>query len=381
MTPLTCIDLCLAETASILFNLVPDAGRLVVSDAHTLEACGWTLNTIPFVHASHHHFAQPPHADMETAEMLASLALSHQSIIALGSGTINDLCKYAAHLASIPYVIIATAPSMNGYAAPNASLRVDGYKQSVTASVPRAVLYDRDILAAAPSRLIASGIGDTLCRSTVVRDAWLSHCLLGTPFPAELFAEMQVLEQVLVTALYAGQKKQMVGALMNCLLHAGQAMSEMGNSMPASQGEHMIAHLLEMYDPTLAERHFHGEVIAVTTLTVATIYEESIALSPIFLPFPWEDLCKRFGAVIADQWQDVYEEKRVSSTSAPPPLLSHHLLSATELRNVLTMAGCPTTPADLGIHPEIYVAAVRLARFTRNRLTVLDCHKGFTIPS
>src|SRR5690554_2508170 len=46
--------------------------------------------------------------------------------IALGSGTINDLVKLAAHKIGKPYVCIATACSVDGYASDGAALLTEG---------------------------------------------------------------------------------------------------------------------------------------------------------------------------------------------------------------------------------------------------------------
>ena len=44
------------------------------------------------------------------------------AVIAIGSGTINDLCKYASAADRKPYAVFATAPSMNGYTSLNAAI-------------------------------------------------------------------------------------------------------------------------------------------------------------------------------------------------------------------------------------------------------------------
>ena len=55
------------------------------------------------------------------------------ALVAVGSGTINDLCKYAAAQDGKPYAVFATAPSMNGYTSKNAAITVDGHKKSLPA--------------------------------------------------------------------------------------------------------------------------------------------------------------------------------------------------------------------------------------------------------
>ena len=84
------------------------------------------------------------------------------AVVAVGSGTINDICKMVALGRDCPQVVFATAPSMNGYTSLSASLTEHGFKRSVRALTPTAAFFDLGVLAAAPSRLIRSGLGDSL---------------------------------------------------------------------------------------------------------------------------------------------------------------------------------------------------------------------------
>lgn len=49
-------------------------------------------------------------------------------IIGIWSGVIQDLCKYVSFFAKIPYMIVATAPSMDGYASDGAAMILGGMK-------------------------------------------------------------------------------------------------------------------------------------------------------------------------------------------------------------------------------------------------------------
>ncbi|MCK5362022.1 MAG: iron-containing alcohol dehydrogenase, partial [Gammaproteobacteria bacterium] len=51
-----------------------------------------------------------PHADGETVEAVRHASKSCDALIAVGSGTINDVCKYAAARDGKPYAVFATAP-------------------------------------------------------------------------------------------------------------------------------------------------------------------------------------------------------------------------------------------------------------------------------
>ena len=49
-------------------------------------------------------------------------------IIGIGSGVINDICKYISFIMHLPYYIVATAPSMDGYASDGAALILNDMK-------------------------------------------------------------------------------------------------------------------------------------------------------------------------------------------------------------------------------------------------------------
>ena len=138
-----------------------------------------------------------PDADAATAETVRDACERADAIVAVGSGTINDLCKYAAAMAGKPYAVFATAPSMNGYASKNAAITVDGHKRSLAAASPHGVFMDLAILAAAPPRMIRAGLGDSLCRSTAQADWLLSHHVRGTAYRRAPFALLAEDEPVL----------------------------------------------------------------------------------------------------------------------------------------------------------------------------------------
>ncbi len=242
-----------------------------------------------------------PHADADTAAMLRRACGEADALVAVGSGTVNDLCKFAAAQDGKPYVVFATAPSMNGYTSMNAAITVDGHKKTLPAATPLAVFMDLEILAAAPARMIRAGLGDSLCRPTAQVDWLLSHHLHGTTYRSAPFATLAEDESILLEvpeALLRGDLDAM-RALARTLVLSGIGMTICGGSYPASQGEHLISHYIDMFAPAGRGAYFHGEQVAVATLTMARIQEEVLAAGPPqFMASPITDavLEARFGA-------------------------------------------------------------------------------------
>ena len=85
-------------------------------------------------------------------------------IIGIGSGVINDICKLVAHHTHNPYIIVATAPSMDGFASPLSSMVVEGLKVSIPSKHAEVLIGDLDILSRAPMHMLKAGLGDMLAK-------------------------------------------------------------------------------------------------------------------------------------------------------------------------------------------------------------------------
>ena len=80
--------------------------------------------------------------------------------IAVGAGVINDLVKYAAYRKGLPFMSVATAASMDGYASGGAPLSKNGFKHTIACVPPRVIVADSHILATAPAPMAGWGYGD-----------------------------------------------------------------------------------------------------------------------------------------------------------------------------------------------------------------------------
>lgn len=333
---------------------------------------------------------EQPHADRDTAERIRARAAGCDALVAVGSGTVNDLCKYAAHQAGTPYAVFATAPSMNGYTSANAAITTHGHKQSLPATPPLGVFMDLAVLAAAPARMIRSGLGDSLCRPTAQADWLLAHRLLDQPYreaPFQLLAEDEPALLAAPEALLNGDPSAMA-RLARTLVMSGFGMTLCGSSHPASQGEHLISHYLDMLGDPVWPESFHGEHIAVTTLTMARLQETLLAGAvPELRACELDEAAfvARYGRPLGESCWASFRPKCLTAQRARE--LNRRLAAdwsdirarigavirpAAELEAVLRRAGAPTRPADLGIPEVAYRDAVRHAREIRDRYTFLD---------
>jgi glycerol-1-phosphate dehydrogenase [NAD(P)+] len=331
-----------------------------------------------------------PHADIATVDRIRKATVASDMVVAVGAGSINDLCKYAAAMDGKPYVVFATAPSMNGYTSMNAAITVDGHKKTLPAKAPIGAFIDLGVFAAAPLRMIQSGIGDSLCRSTARADWSLSRHLRGTAFREAPFALLADDEPALLDTAeaIAGGDLDAMRILARTLVLSGLGMTICGGSHPASQGEHLISHYIDMFAPRERAAYFHGEQVAVATLTMARIQDAMLDGPPPRVragSMARDVLLQRFGEAIGAACWNEYAAKHLSADAADALSariaerwdevradLCRTMIPAATLANVMTRAGCPRTAEAIGVTPGFYRQSVRDARFLRDRYTFLD---------
>jgi glycerol-1-phosphate dehydrogenase [NAD(P)+] len=240
-------------------NTEEAAGREV---AEVLRARGLGVRELVFAQRSGLHPGRPEVARVE--ERIDDQVTP----LAVGSGVITDIVRYAAHSQRRDFVCVATAASMDGYASTLAALQCDGVKVTLPARAPRAVFADPRVIAAAPPELTRAGAGDLLAKASARVDWLASHLLCGEPFSAPAAALVDPpLSFALAnaTAIAAGDPAA-VGELMHGLLQSGRAISVAGSSRPASGCEHHASHFWDLLAARgLREHGSHGLQVGYAT--------------------------------------------------------------------------------------------------------------------
>ncbi len=331
-----------------------------------------------------------PHPDEETVARVRAAAAGADALVAVGSGTINDLCKYAGALDAKPCAVFGTAPSMNGYTSITAAITVRGHKKSLAAQAPRGVFLELEVLAAAPARMIRAGLGDSLCRPTAQADWLLAHLLFDRPYRTAPFVLLQGDEEELFrgSAGLARGERGAMARLAHTLVMSGFGMAICGSSEPASQGEHLIGHYAEMFGDPSWPMSFHGEQIGVTTLTLARLQERMLNGPPPVLRAGADSesaFIARFGAELGRTCWAEFAKKRLDRARAEAAnrrlaqgwgemrrAIAAVTRPAAELEKVLAQAGALTTPEELHWPRAFFARAVEEARLIRNRYTFLD---------
>ncbi len=389
-----------------------DSAAVVIGDENTFEVAGATVNRAlegtgremvdPFV------FPGRPtlHADYENITTLVEALRPHRAIpVAVGSGTVNDLVKRASHESDRPYMNVATAASMDGYTSFGASITKDGFKQTMECSAPRALVADLAVLMKAPAPMTSAGYADLLAKITAGADWIVADVLEVEPIKPK---EWSLVQGPLRDAtgrpgdLHAGDPAAME-ALIEGLVMSGLAMQAASSSRPASGAEHQFSHLWEMEG--LGENPEHGEPplshgfkVGVGTVSIAALYER--VLERDFARFdieaalrawpPWEEVQRRVRAALAATGLDdaAVEETRAKYIAADElarrlellaqrwsdlrDRLREQLMPAHRVYALLEEAGCPATPAEIGLSVDRFKATYRRAQMIRRRYNILD---------
>ena len=164
------------------------------------------------------------------------LGATDASAVSVGSGSINDVVKNASDMLGRPYLSVCTAASVDGYTAEGAAITVQGVKSTVACRAPIAVVAPIDVMAAAPSRLTATGLGDLFEKVPAGAD-WLVADALGVE--AVDWDVWDLVQGPLQDAISDpdGLRRgdlEAVGALTEGLQMSGLAIQVHGTSRPAS---------------------------------------------------------------------------------------------------------------------------------------------------
>ncbi len=270
----------LAHTAGAL-KVMNGTHPFVLCDPNTYAAAGKTVTdvldrdgmkyTLCVLSAS-----RPAPDEKTTGEAFLQMDAECDSIVGVGGGVINDVCKLLARSSRLPFVYCATAPSMDGFASSSSSMELRGLKRSLP-SVPAAtILADTDVLAAAPHYMILSGIGDMTAKYISLAEWKMAHIITGE-FYCPVIADMvrASLERVVAHAkdALAGDRAA-VADVTEGLVLAGLAMNCAGVSRPASGAEHYVSHLRDMRGLAFGTRtDFHGIQCGLAVLPCLRAYE------------------------------------------------------------------------------------------------------------
>ncbi|MBR3750792.1 MAG: sn-glycerol-1-phosphate dehydrogenase [Clostridia bacterium] len=335
---------------------------------------------------------------LEPDEASVGLAIMHyrpcDAVLAIGSGVINDIGKIVAATASKPYIIVGTAPSMDGYASSTSSMTVDGLKTSLNSKCADVIIGDTDILASAPIKMMASGIGDMLAKYVSICEWRISHLINGEYYCPEIARLVRDSLNKCVRNAEGLMKREpaAVEAVFEGLVVCGVAMKYAGLSRPASGVEHYLSHVWDMRGAELGiPTELHGVQCAYGTLLAVRLYNKLVEFTPdrdkalaytsSFDLDAWHATLSEFlgrGAksmIELEKKEDKYSlsahkkrlEKIIEEFDTIKRIISQELPSPKELESLLKMLGLPTSSQEAGVDQKILQKSFFATRDIRDK--------------
>jgi glycerol-1-phosphate dehydrogenase [NAD(P)+] len=385
---------------------------LIVADPATLRAAGRA--TIAALRDAGIDVPEPIVLDeaprvkprIELARDLAARFAREDALpIAVGAGVISDVTKCAAGIAGVPCASVATAASMDGYAASGAAMLDNGFKRTFACPPPVAIAADLDVIARAPSRMAPWGYGDMAGKMVAGADWILADAAGEDPLDSAAFALVQdhVRDWLGAPERVAAHDVDALRVMMEGLLVSGFAMQAHGDSRPASGSEHQFAHLWEMDRIEIeGEPAAHGACVGVGTVAMLALYEWLLAQDVSAMASgdllaardPQRIEAEVAGAfddprlvasarmeMLAKLERDRHRDARVRALACRWPSLKARLAAsivpAATMEGWLVAAGAASHPADLGLSLAHLRRDYRRARLIRRRYTILDVLEDF----
>ena len=285
---------------------------LLISDTNTYPICGDKIISL-LCNEINKSIILEDNGDVvipneeKISEIESALIKETDFIIGIGSGVINDLCKHVAFKHKLDYCIIATAPSMDGYASVGSALILKGMKVTLNAKPPKIIIGDTDILKSAPIDMIKAGYGDIIGKYSCLND-WKLSALINNEYFCEEIYKFTLTQADKIKAyaeLLLKKDAKAIEALMEALVYVGIAMSYVGNSRPASGSEHHLSHFFEITGILENKPYYpHGIDVIYSSAVTAKIREAIINSNPTQYTFSrneWEENIKRIYLSSSDE--------------------------------------------------------------------------------
>lgn len=247
---------------------------------------------------------------------IAHLLPENDILIAVGSGVVNDIAKIVAKVKDMYYVIVGTAPSMDGYASATSSVIRDGVKISLSSKSADVIIGDLDVLCNAPFEMIQAGVGDMLAKYISIAE-WRISKIINGEYYCDRIANLVLQALKIITDnidKLNSRSPEAIKAVMEGLVISGIAANYAGISRPVSGVEHYISHIIDMRAVEFnTPSSLHGIQCGIATIYAAGIYEELKKYKP--------DKAKAISAVSRFSFSDWTEILKLELGKGAVPLI------------------------------------------------------------
>jgi glycerol-1-phosphate dehydrogenase [NAD(P)+] len=397
----------LRQVPGLLRRHFKTSNVFLIADENTMAAAGNDLRqklTESGFAVATHVFPGSPYlkGKVENADVFLTRLQAHDGVpVSVGSGVINDLVKYAAFQVGKPYLSVATAASMDGYASAGSPLTQKGFKHTIPCAPPRVIVADLDIISDAPKTMSGWGYGDLAGKIPAGADWLIADALEIEKIDTVAWPLIQGNLRAWLSnpAGVVSGDASTSSDLFTGLVMAGIAMELYGGSRPASGAEHQSAHMWEMDGVEFGGLPVsHGTCVALGTLTILSLYEWLLAQDfqdldaqrvvrhrrrlddlavEIRRRFTSPDIAeKTLQETGAKYIEDGPLQERIEHIKRIWPSLrrriADYLIPFDEMKSMLETAGIVTDPAAVGIDRTYHRDTLIGSRLIRRRYTILD---------
>lgn len=400
----TMVEHCVIESGAV--NRIPDYAKLyntakafIVADVNTYPIAGEKIiNELKEngISASKYIY---PQKRLEPDEYAVGSLMMHfdakcDLIIGIGSGVINDICKVFAYQTKTPYIIVATAAYMDGYAAGTSTMPVEKIKTTVPAKCPDVIIGDLDILTGAPKHMAAAGLGDMLAKYISICE-WRISNLINGEYYCERVAEFTRQSRNACVEAASGlmtQDRESMKKLFAGLINSGKAIDYAGISRPGGGFEHYFCQILDMRGlefgtPTAS----HGVQCALGTLYAIKYYRKLKEIVPdkekaltYVNQFDFEDWSRKLRQFVGKGAENMIaleaKEKKYSVEKHAKRLevilsnwdnilkiIDEELPSVEEFEKLLKSIGLPTSIEQIGIDESCLPMVIKCTKDIRDK--------------
>lgn len=359
---------------------------LFVADNNTLKAADGIEKSLKDFNIRYKIYEDLRVADMVLVNEIENLIKEKDiSVISVGTGSLNDICRLACARQDKKLCIFATAPSMDGFASYSAPIVCNGFKSSYPAKSPEVIIGDTKILASAPNELKSAGFGDMVAKYVGLIDWQISSLLTGEYYCEKIAAlTRSAIDELMNMADKVTENDEYTaGKIFEALLKTGIGMSFSQNSRPASGSEHIISHLIECVE--LRDNiipNYHGDDIGVCTLETLKIYNSLAEKSSVETRneiVDWDDVFEFYGNM-ADNVRELNFPENIIDGVDKDNLkdkwdliveIIHGVPGYEECKAAMQRAGCKITTKDIGKDKDFFNDCVKYSPYMRKRLTLL----------
>lgn len=357
---------------------------LLVADKNTLKAAAGIEKSLKEFDVEKRIYDDLREATVKESNAIAEMIERKDGVLAVGTGSIHDISRYAAAKKNKPLCLFATAPSMDGFASYNAPLTDGNFKITYSAKSPEVIIADTKILANSPAILKSAGFGDMVGKYVALID-WQVSSLISGEYYCERVANLTRRATDYIMSLadkITANDEESARAVFEGLLLTGIGMSFTKTSRPASGTEHILSHFWECKKLLNGElSDFHGRKVGVATLLIMDLYGKLYEKKTVKCAKEvndWEDVFAAYGELkeevvklnTPDTITDGINPRDIEEKWDKIREIIASVPTGKEIRAAMIKAGCPTTCEEICVSKELKEQGLKYHPYMRRRLSL-----------